>query len=319
MDKARVTPKDFFLWAGAMIALYWSVISLIYLLFNYIDYTFPTPTSFAPIDPYQSGVGYEMASIIVLLPVYFILMWLINRDIKHDRTRKNIWVRRWALIVTLFVVAAAIAIDLIAVLTTFLNGESFTLSFLLKALLVLLIAAAGFMHFIADMWGYWDEFPERRRSVAIGVGVLAAATIAAGFFIIGTPMQAMAYREDEQKVSDLQSIQSDIVAYWQENGKLPTSLDQISQPLTGGELPIDEQKGKEYEYDVLGKDAFKLCATFNAPTAPYAITEDELVVPAIAPGGQNNLNDDSWYHDAGQQCFTRAINPAQYPVQTKAS
>src|SRR5271170_5581203 len=106
MEKTKATPKDFFLWAAAMIALYWSVISFIYLVFNYINYTFPTPTSFGPVDPYQSGVGYEMASIIVLFPIYLILMWFIRRDIARDPSRKNIWVRRWALILTLFVTGA---------------------------------------------------------------------------------------------------------------------------------------------------------------------------------------------------------------------
>jgi hypothetical protein len=314
MDKPRVTPKDFFLWAGAMIALYWSVIAFIFLIFNYIDYTFPTPLSFGPIDPYQSGVGYEMASIIVMLPTYLVLMWFIRRDIKHDHTRKNIWIRRWALILTLFIAGITVAIDLITVLTTFLNGESFTISFALKALLVLLVAAAVFMHFIADFRGYWDQYPERRRSVGIAVAVLAVATIVAGFFIIGTPMQAMNYQFDEQKVSDLQNIQADIVSYWQQNGKLPTSLDQIGQPLTGGTLPVDEQTGQPYTYTVVGKMSFKLCANFNAATAPYAITQDEVTAPIPATAGAPVDIPDSWYHDAGEQCFLRAIDPAQYPV-----
>lgn len=313
MDKPRVTPKDFFLWAGAMIALYWSVISFIYLIFNYIDYTFPIPVSYAPVDPYESGVGYEMASIIVMLPIYLLIMWFIRRDIQRDHTRMNIWVRRWALILTLFVTGVAIAIDLITVLTTFLNGESFTESFLLKALLVLLVAAAAFMHFIADLWGYWDKYLQRKLSVGVGIAVLAVATILSGFIIIGTPAQARAYRYDEQKVSDLQTIQSDIVSYWQQNGALPTSLDEVGQPLTGENLPTDSQQGDSYTYSIAAKTTFKLCATFNAPTAPYAITQDDLAAPEpTAAGGVGDVPD-SWYHDMGLQCFERSIDPNQYP------
>jgi len=291
-----------------MIAFYWAVISFIFLIFNYIDYTFPVPLSYTPSDPYSSGVGHEMASIIVMLPIYMLLMWVIRADIKHDHTKKNIWVRRWALILTLFVTGIAIAVDLITVLTTFLNGESFTTSFLLKALLILLVAAAVFMHFIADFWGYWEEYPERKRSVAIGVGVLAVAAIVSGFFIIGTPTQARLYREDEQRVNDLRMIQADIVNYWQQNGKLPTNLTQIGQPLTGNALPVDEVTSQPYQYTVVSKTAFKLCATFNSATAPYAITQDELSVPVAAYS-----QPDSWYHDAGNQCFLRNINAEQYP------
>ncbi|MDR3571788.1 MAG: DUF5671 domain-containing protein [Candidatus Pacebacteria bacterium] len=312
MDKARVTPKDFFLWAGAMISLYWSVISFILLIFNYVDYTFPTPLSLSPIDPYESGVGYEMASIIVMLPIYMVIMWFIRRDMIADHTRKNIWIRRWALILTLFITGATVAIDLITVLTTFLNGESFTVSFLLKALIILLVAAGGFMHFIADLWGYWDQYPERRRYVGIGVCVLAIATILSGFVVIGTPTQARAYRYDEQKVSDLQQIQSDVVSYWQQNGKLPAALDQIGTPLTGGTLPVDEQTGQPYTYATVSSLAFKVCATFNAPTAPYAITQADMTAPESVTSGSAYIPD-SWYHGEGEQCFVRIINPDQYP------
>lgn len=74
MQNAKTTPKDFFLWAGAMVALYWSVVAFIFLIFNYINYSLPNNLSYLAANPYDSGVGYEMASIIVLFPVYLVLM-----------------------------------------------------------------------------------------------------------------------------------------------------------------------------------------------------------------------------------------------------
>ena len=59
MDKPKTTPKDFFLWAGAIITFYWSVIAFILLTFDYINYTFPNALSYYPADPYQSGISYE--------------------------------------------------------------------------------------------------------------------------------------------------------------------------------------------------------------------------------------------------------------------
>ena len=136
------------------------------------------------------------------------------------------------------------------------------------------------MHFIADLWGHWNQYPGRKRAVAIGVGILAVATIVAGFFIIGTPAQARRYQYDEQKVSDLQTIQSEVISYWQEEGKLPTSLAVLNDPAAGVTVPVDEQTGQPYQYSVLSKLAFKLCANFNAETAPYDITQDEMAIPA---------------------------------------
>ncbi len=179
MDKPKTTPKDFFLWAGAMVTFYWSIIAFIFLIFSYIDYTFPNPLQYYPANPYESGISGQMASIIVLLPLYLVLVRVIARDALRDPSRREIWVRRWALIFTLFVAGVAIAVDLITLLTSFLSGEALTTAFLLKVLLVLLVAAGVFMHFIADLKGYWAQFPARRRYVSIGVAILAIVSIIA--------------------------------------------------------------------------------------------------------------------------------------------
>src|ERR1035437_5362315 len=108
MDKPKITAKDFFLWAGAMVAFFWSVIAFILLTFDYINYAFPNALSYYPVDPYQSGISSEMASIIVLLPLYLLLMRFIHKSVAVDPSRNEVWVRRWALILTLFVAGVAV-------------------------------------------------------------------------------------------------------------------------------------------------------------------------------------------------------------------
>jgi len=311
MDKPKTTPKDFFLWAGAVITFYWSVIASILLVFEYITYSFPNALTYYPTDPYQSGISYEMASIIVLFPLYLFLMWIIRGDILRDPSRKEIWVRRWALILTLFVAAIAIAADLITLLTTFLNGEELTVAFLLKVLVVLVVAGGAFMHFIADLRGYWDRFPMRKRYVSIGVTVLAVVTICSGFFIVGTPAQARLARFDAKKVDDLQNIQSQVTSYYQAKQKLPVALTDINMSLAYGPLPIDPQTGEPYTYQTTGTLSFKLCATFNA--ASRAIQGVATQPTAVTPAGMKGALPDNWQHGAGQVCFDRTIDPSFYP------
>jgi hypothetical protein len=211
MDKAKATPKDFFLWVGAMAALYVGVFNYIALLWDYINYALPNPllnNNYSYSDPYQAGISWEMASLIVLTPTFLGLMWLVRKDIIKDPSRSEVWVRRWALFLTLFAAGATVVGDLIYILYTFLNGSDMTTAFLLKALVVLLVAAVGFMHFLADLWGYWAQYPARNRYVAIGTFVLVAISIVSGFFIVGTPGQARLYRFDEQKINDLGTIHS---------------------------------------------------------------------------------------------------------------
>ncbi len=318
MDKPKTTPKDFFLWAGAMVAFYWSVIAFIFLTFDYINYVFPNTLSYYPVDPYQSGISYEMASIIVLLPIYMLLMRLIRGDMARDPSRKEIWVRRWALILTLFVAGIAIAVDLITLLTTFLNGEALTTAFLLKVLIIFLIAAGVFMHFIADLRGYWDLFPMRKRYVGVGVALLAVATIVAGFFIVGTPQQARLARFDAQKVSDLQNIQSQVVGYYQAKQKLPGAIADLNNSLNYGPVPVDPQTGASYVYQPGEGLSFKLCADFNAQSrvSPSALAPETRPV-APTPVGMKSAPMDNWQHGAGQVCFDRVIDPSFYPPLSK--
>lgn len=319
MDKPKITAKDFFLWAGAMIAFYWTVLAFIFLVFNYIEYTFPNVLSYYPADPYQSGISGEMASIIVLFPLFLLLMKLIRGDIARDPSRKEIWVRRWAIILTLFVAGIAIAIDLITLLTTFLNGAELTTAFLLKVLIIFLVAAGVFMHFISDLRGYWELFPARRNAVRIGVAVLAIVTIVSGFFIVGTPQQARLARFDAQKVSDLQTIQSQVIYYWQAKQALPQSLSNLENTLTFGPmLPVDAQTGAPYSYKVTGALSFQLCATFNAESR--ASQPQSLQTRAVAPipaGVKDVPLQDNWQHSAGQVCFNRTIDPSFYPPINK--
>lgn len=317
MDKPKTTPKDFFLWAGVVVTFYWSVIASIFLIFDYINYAFPNALSYYPADPYQSGISYEMASIIVLLPLYMYLMRVIRSDIVKDPSRKEIWVRRWALILTLFVAGIAIAVDLITLLTTFLNGETLTIAFLLKVLVILLIASAVFMHFIADLKGYWEMYPLRKRAVSIGVVLLAAVIIVSGFFIVGTPAQARQARFDAQKVSDLQTIQSQVVYYWRAKQKLPITMTDLNDSLSYGPVPTDAQTGEPYGYKATGALSFQLCAAFNAQSRvnQASYSEARAVMPASVPTypeGKPSVPD-NWQHDSGEVCFDRTIDPSFYP------
>jgi hypothetical protein len=316
MDKPKVTPKDFFLWAGAMISLYWSIFALIALLFSYTDYAFPDALNYSA-DPYSGAMRFSMASLIVFFPLYLYLMRVIRKDIAADPTRNEIWVRRWLLVLTIFIAGLTVAGDLVTLVNYFLGGE-ITTRFILKVAIVLLISAGVLMHFIADIKGYWKEFPEKARMVGWGAGALIIVSIIAGFFIMGTPGQVRLYRFDDQKVSDLQNIQYQIVNYWQQKEKLPVALADLNDSQSGGIVPADPQSQEQYKYTVKGPTSFELCATFNAPTQANSMYANGRGYPyemGTTPVGVKgaDLNAQPWTHTAGETCFTRTIDPERYP------
>lgn len=311
MDKPKATPKDFFLWAGAMLSLYGGVIAFIALIFDYINYAFPDTTLNYYTDPYQGGVAYEMASLIVLAPLFLLLMRIIRRSIAADASRGEVWVRRWALFLVLFLAGASVAVDLIVLITTFLQGEELTTRFLLKVLVVLLVASAGFMHFMADLWGYWQKKPQYARSVNYSVGVLILLTVAAGFLILGSPQSQRALRIDAQRVNDLQSLQSQILSFYQQKERLPLNLAELNDPLSYYTIPKDPKTGQDYGYRpdqaVSGmKPTFEVCATFDTASAGTDPSYAE-------PMGRSVGMDQKWIHGVGQTCFERVIDPELYP------
>ncbi|OHA82860.1 MAG: hypothetical protein A3B07_03160 [Candidatus Yonathbacteria bacterium RIFCSPLOWO2_01_FULL_43_27] len=312
---ARVAPKDFFLWVGAMGAFYTSIIAFINLVFQYINYLYPDPLRGYQIDPYQSGISAYMAMVIVAVPVFLVLMRVIRHTISIDSTRQEIWVRRWALVFTLFVSGATIAGTLIVLLSTFLNGEELTARFLLKIATVIIVAIIVFAHFLADMKGYWTHFPRRIFYVGVAVAVIVAGTVISGFFIVGTPRQARLARYDTQRVNDLQNIQWQVVNYWQQKKRLPEKLSDLSDPISGFMLPTDPQTKEAYEYKGSSSLSFQLCAVFNGQSRTTMDGSSNMIsrpypVAVIDVKGEKI---DNWHHKKGHACFERTIDPERYP------
>ena len=317
MNTHKVTPKDFFLWAGAMVALYWSIGSFLTLIFAYINQAFPDAldsTQYYYYDPFSAAIRFAMASLIVLVPITVLLLNLIRRDIIKDHAKADIWVRRWAIYLTLFIAGAAMAVDLITLINYFLGGEV-TVRFILKVAIVLLVAAAVFMHFLADYWGFWIKYPGRARSVGIAAIVLVLATIGSGFLIIGSPNQIRMERLDAQKITDLQNIQYQVINYYQTKGRLPENLMEMNDPLSGSVIPKDAQSGQDYGYRVTRAPySFEVCADFNVASDGLSPDEKSMAMHY----GVTDM-DQNWQHSASQTCFERTIDPERYPIFPKAA
>lgn len=314
MQPARITPKDFFLWAGTVIAFYGSAFAFVALVFDYLNHLLPDQLSYYTGDPYSSGIANEMASLLVLFPLFLFLMRTIRMTIAQDATRADIWVRRWAIFLTLFAASAAMVGGIITLLVYFFQGDV-TLRFLLKVLVILVTAGATYAAFLADLRGYWGMHPVRAAQARWAALAIALVSIIAGFFIVGTPWEARLFRYDDEKVSALQSIQSQVVYYWQSKEALPENLEQLNDSISGFMVPRDPQTGAAYEYMVTGPLSFDLCATFNAATQSTSYTLNRASVPVMP--GEKGMVQDNWYHDAGRQCYTRTIDPDLYPPITK--
>ena len=290
-----------------MLALYISVFAFLALFFNIIDYAYPDVLS-----PFRnvSGVQNNIALLVVLFPISAGLMYLIRRDIVLVPMKRELWVRRWALTLTVFVAGATVAIDLVTLLNRFLNGD-LTVPFALKTIVVLLIAGAFFLHFLADLWNFWETHKAQSRAMMALASLAVVAGIAVGFIVTGLPWQARLYRLDAQKSSDLQSISWQVVNYYQAKQHLPASLADLNDSVSGYQVPIDPQTAASYDYAASNKLSFRLCAHFNAETRD--MYENGVSMPY--PVGATDQN--AWRHRAGYDCMYQTIDPEKYPALGK--
>ena len=137
--------------------------------------------------------------------------------------------------------------------------------------------------------------------------------IVLGFVIIGSPRTQRLIRYDEQKVSDLQNIQSQVIQYWQQKGKLPDTLADVNDPLGYMSIPVDPQAGISYVYTLKNSTTFDLCAVFNRKALPHG--ENSRTSMMMYSGG-TDINE-NWKYNAGLYCFTRTIDPQRYPPSLK--
>ncbi|MFZ2484600.1 MAG: DUF5671 domain-containing protein [Minisyncoccia bacterium] len=300
----KITAKDFFLHIAAIILLYAGTVALLNILFNVINVAFPQVTQY---NYYSSpSISFPVATLIVVFPLFLFLANLLRKGYALDPSQKEYPVRKGLIYLTLFIAGGVLAGDLVTLIYYFLDGQELTTAFLLKILSVLVVTGSIFGYYMDDLK---DRLTGGRRNIwRVVAAVLVVGSIVAGFSVLGTPATQRAYRYDSQKVSDLQTIQWQLINYYQQKGALPTMLEQLEDPISGSSVPLDPQ-GQSYEYKKNNNLSFELCATFNKESQN---TTSSVTRPVTLDG---KMLDENWQHDAGNQCFSRTIDPQLYPVR----
>jgi hypothetical protein len=330
----KLTPKFFFLSLGVVVSLIASVTAFLNLVFETLNKQFPDALN----SVYQYGYNSysfdtarsALATLIIIFPAFLIISYFWQKASRGDMGSIDTTVRKWMLYLITFLSGIVVVVDLVTLVRYFVAGE-ITTRFILKVAITLVIAAGIGMYYIFELqgrkkfWGFnihvWG---------AIKSSVIVLALVIWSFTVIGTPNQQRAWRLDDRRVQDLQSIQWQVINFWQQKEKLPVQLSDLSNPLSGFSLPVDPEfeKGLVYEYKQTDKMSFQLCATFTA-VMPQGWQENSYggVMPMmnvgkdvatsypVGPGGGGI--GESWDHQAGHTCFTRTIDPDLYPPYPK--
>ena len=143
--QSTVSARDFFIYALMFGVMIFGAIYLVQLFHALIDLWFDE-------GAYRVNrqIRWALAVLIVSTPVY---LWLTLRErgkLAADPALYRSAIRRWLTYITLLLSATVLLGDLMAVIYAFLNGD-FTLQFLLKALVVAIVAGFIFLYYLGDI------------------------------------------------------------------------------------------------------------------------------------------------------------------------
>lgn len=231
----------------------------------------------------QSSVKFGLASIIIATPIFFILSFLITKYIFEGKILENSKVRKWITYIILFFASTIILGDLIVLVYNWLGGDMM-IRFILKVLVILLIAGSIFGYY------FWNMRKKNMvgikyfgNKMAAGASLVAILVVFAGsFFIIDGPKLTRDKKSDVSTINRIKNYHSAIELYYQKNGKLPESLSNLDSYKATDE--------NEITYSRTGELNYKLCSNFK--------TSD-----------LETSNSDKWKHDKGMQCFDQNLTP----------
>lgn len=148
-----LSAREAFLYLLLFTTLYVSAYNLGQTFFQLINLAIPdaaAPTYAPGPARIRESIRWAVSSLVVAFPVFLYLSALTGKEVRRDPARRTSKVRRWLTYLTLFIAAAVIIGDLIALLSDLLGGE-LTLRFALKVVTVGGIATGIFAYYLHDL------------------------------------------------------------------------------------------------------------------------------------------------------------------------
>ncbi len=328
----KMTPKFFFISLGVLVALIATVTSLLNLIFATLEKHFPDALNGVYQYGYNTysfeGMRTALATLIIIFPLFLVLSRAWTKLVESGLGRVDAIIKKWMLYLVIFLSSVVVAVDLVTLVRYFVSGE-ITTRFILKVLAVLVVALLAGYHYFKEIES--EKMKKGLRLISASIAcVIVLVSIVTSFAVMGSPFTQRKLRLDERRMQDLQSIQYQVINFWQQKEKLPETLAELSNPISSYSVPVDPEfeKGVVYEYKKTGNLTFELCATFALPIPkgwqeyskggggimPIPATDYSTTEPAYPYGGGAN---ESWSHEAGRTCFTRTIDKDIYPPYKK--
>ncbi|MDO8667593.1 MAG: DUF5671 domain-containing protein [bacterium] len=290
--------KFAFFYMLSLVTLVFISLSTGMIVFQIINKNILDLLAIAPGGFSQDALKFAISAIIIAAPIYFFMMWLINKNLTTGKISKDSGIRKWLTYFILLVSAVVMIGWLIGTINSFLGGE-LTVKFILKSLTAIIISAIIFSYYLYDIRrAEVDKINNIIRVYFYGSMGLAAIALIASFFFIDSPFVVREQKFDQTIVNKFSQIAYAIDAYYGENKRLPENLNTL---ISGGSIYTimeseltDPATNKIFDYNIKSNDSYELCATFRTENKKQSDDKSVYI-------------DARWLHDSGYQCLAQRI------------
>lgn len=148
--RASLSAREAFLYLVMFLALYYSAFNLGDLLFTFIDQAFPDPAPHYYVRNFSSAIRWPTSALIIAFPLFLYTARYIGREVAQNPIKRLSGVRRWLTYITLFIATCLLIGDTTSLVYHLLGGE-ITVRFLLKSLVVGILAGSIFTYYLWDL------------------------------------------------------------------------------------------------------------------------------------------------------------------------
>lgn len=147
--RPTLSAREAFLYLVLFATLYVTAYHLGSLLFDLINRAFPDPAA-REFGRQVESIRWSTASVIIAFPVFVYVARHLGTELARSPVKRLSAVRRWLTYLTLFLAAGFLIGDMITLVYNALGGE-LAVRFLLKVLVVAVIAGAIFGYYLQEM------------------------------------------------------------------------------------------------------------------------------------------------------------------------
>src|SRR6056297_423990 len=283
--------KFAFFYLLSLVALLFMAISTGTVIFQIINKYI---ADFAASYPHRYSSGalkFAISSLVVSVPIFYLTTAQIQKNLFRGKLDPESGIRRWLTYFIMFVASVVMIVWVIVTINSFLSGE-LTLRFGLKFLTVLVIAGSIFGYYFYDIK---REGIKETKDLVIKYSfwislVAVMAVCLAGLFIVESPWETRKKNLDREVLNNLSAIERGVQNYYEKENSLPQDLKELQEvSIYIKDMDLtDPETGEKYEYQVLDRGKYELCANFRTSNL-----EDE----------ENFYRNEKWPHKAGEKCF----------------